>query len=58
MLHQIPDTGRETVVVAIVKTALSLIERKFITATMKTIYAIIKVHPWAAILAQFSLFLK
>ena len=45
MLHQIPDNGRDTVAVATVKTALSLIDRKFNTEIAKVLYAIKKIQP-------------
>lgn len=37
MLHQITDNGRDTVAVATVKTALSLIDKKFNTEIEKMI---------------------
>lgn len=58
MLHQITDNGRDTVVVATVKTALSLIDKKFSTEIEKMIYAIKKIQPRVEIFEQLSLFLK
>ena len=58
MLHQITDNGRDTVAVAIVKTALSLIDKKFSTEIEKMIYAIKKIQPRVEIFEQLSLFLK
>lgn len=58
MLHQITDNGRDTVAVATVKTALSLIDKKFSTEIEKMIYAIKKTQPRVEIFEQLSLFLK
>lgn len=58
MLHQITDNGRDTVAVATVKTALSLIDKKFSTEIEKMIYAIKKIQPRVEIFEQLSLFLK